>query len=103
MSRSPTGLMLVDNPRRLFTSLCLLKGKIFDRNDYWKTLGSLTEKGRVDDKTRDTYLYLAHIFKLIEQTKTPQNGFVVTNIGMKICDVLEILLAKTCIDNTLKV
>ena len=95
--------MLVDNPRRLFTSLCLLKGKIFDRNDYWKTLGSLTEKGRVDDKTRDTYLYLAHIFKLIEQTKTPQNGFVVTNIRHEDLRCSDNFLAKTCIDNTLKV
>jgi len=86
--RSATGLMLVDNPNRFFTSLCRMRGQTFSADEYWTVLASLTRKGHIHRKTRDTYIYTATIFKLITQTDTGSHRYQLALSCEKICDTL---------------
>ncbi len=87
--RSRTGLMLVDNPKRLFKSICILKDKIFSEDKYQKTLGSLTKKGHVHEKTSHTYFYTATIFTLIEKTSQKSHTYKATSKCKEICNVID--------------
>lgn len=88
-SRSRTGLMLVDDPQLLFKSLCSLADRSFTAQDYWQVLGSMTSKGKVHVKTRDTHFYTASILKLIKATNTRSHEYHLTPIAKKICGVFE--------------
>jgi hypothetical protein len=79
--------MLVDDPKKFFNSLCMLKGKKFNSNDYRYVLASLTNNNIVSDTMRDTYFYLAHIFNLISETDN-RNYYEITESCEKICAVV---------------
>jgi len=68
--RSKEGLMLVDNPKLFFSSLCPLEGRSFNADVYRQSLASHTKKGVVHEKTRDTYFYMANILNLIHRCIT---------------------------------
>lgn len=86
--RSGEGLMLVDNPRLLLKSLCSLRDRHFTAKEYLHVLGSLTKKGHVHEKTRDTYFYTGNIFNLIEETDPSRHRYEITSLCRKICDVM---------------
>ena len=81
--------MLVDNPQLLFKSLCSLDERSFTAQEYWKVLGSMTSRGRVHVKTRDTYFYTASILKLIRATNSRSHEYRLTPIAKKICKVAD--------------
>jgi hypothetical protein len=80
--------MLVDNPRRFLKSLCQIRGTTFTAESYRTVLASLTDRGHVHEKTRDTYFYMATILKLIRQTSTPHE-YTTTEVCGKICHAMD--------------
>lgn len=80
--------MLVDNPKRLFKSLYMLKNQTFSREEYRPILASLTRKGKIHSKTRDTYFYTATILNLIKETNAKSHRYTVTPMCRKICQVM---------------
>lgn len=86
--RSSSGLMLVDNPKRLLKSLCVLRNQTFTAEGYRPILASLTRKGKIHSKTRDTYFYMATILNLIKKTNVKSHRYTVTPMCRKICRVM---------------
>ncbi len=101
-SRSKKGLMLVDNPKKLFRSLCMLKDQEFDKDTYLPALAGLTRKGSIHEKTRDTYFYSATIFNLIKKVDGKPHIYRATPLLKKICQVYEDPLKKEKYERYLK-
>lgn len=79
--------MLVDDVQRFLASLCAMGQRSFDAEEYRQTLASLTKKGHIHVKTRDTYFYTASIFKLIKEVDRTTHKYRTTPLCDKICGV----------------
>lgn len=79
--------MLVDDVDKFLASLCAMRKRSFNAEEYRQALASLTKKGRVHVKTRDTYFYTGSIFKLIKEVDQTTHKYRITPICEKICDV----------------
>jgi len=79
--------MLVDDVQKFFASLCAMAERRFDAEEYRQVLASLTKKGHIHVKTRDTYFYTANIFKLIKEVDRPTHKYRITTLCEKICGV----------------
>jgi hypothetical protein len=88
-TRSNSGLMYIDKPRRLLESLCLLRDETFTAEDYRPVLSLLTGDSEVHEKILVAYFYTAAIFNLIKPTSRGSHKYLITPVCREICRVLK--------------
>ena len=89
--RKITRLMLVDNPKILFKTLCLMKSDSITLNDFKTTLEvSLKRKKPIHIKTAHTYFYTATTYDLLIKTKNTKTKptYRLSSTGLYICKLL---------------
>lgn len=79
--------MLVDDVKKFLSSLCAMAERRFDAEEYRQVLASLTQKGHIHVKTRDTYFYTASIFNLIKEVDRASHKYRITPVCERICRV----------------
>lgn len=91
MSKSKTGLMLVEDPEDTIKAMCKFKDVILN----WKSYKTAYEeiKHRTDpihEKHADTHFYTLSIYKLIIPCENaPKGTYRLSNVGKRLCECLE--------------